>query len=122
MAEPTEQKQRINWRVSAAREIILSELEDGILHLDENVVSAETAWVNMYSHLAESKAVPFQQFKERLKDHRMQVQKRYNNSVREKQALLHDRQLHKRQTHNHRGELEFDLTNAKNHLREDVKI
>ena len=112
----------IDWRTSQAKEIILEDLEEGILSLDENEVSAEDAW-EVYRHLPEFVApgVVFSQFKERLKDHRKQVMKRRNQSEREIQALAHDRQLYPRQTHNHRGEPVFDLSIAKQFLKEDVR-
>jgi len=112
----------IDWRNSEARQIILEDLEEGILPLDANEVSAERAW-DFYRHLPEfvGPGVVFSQFKERLKDHRKQVKRRQDQSRRESQALAHDRQLYPRQMHNHRGEPVFDLSNAKQLLHDDVK-
>ena len=57
----------------------------------------------------------------RLKDHRKQVRKANQQSHTELRALHHDRTLHPRASHNQRGELIFDLDEAKLLLREDVK-
>ena len=35
--------------------------------------------------------------------------------------MIRDREIHPRQTHNHRGEPVFDMDQAKDELREDVK-
>jgi hypothetical protein len=110
----------IEWKGCKARWIILEDLEKGILSLEENEVSTMEAW-GVYSALPEFEGVAFSQFKERLFDHRKQVKKRKNQSDREMQAFLHDRQLHPRQTHNHRGELVFELSVAKKLLEEDVR-
>jgi hypothetical protein len=41
--------------------------------------------------------------------------------MQEEQYLARDRQLHRRQSHNHRGEPVFDLSPAKLLLRKDIK-
>jgi hypothetical protein len=110
-----------NWRNSKARLIVIHDLEENFLPLDENEMSAKEAWDMVYQHIAEFATVPFLQFKGHLKDHRKQVRERLANSLTEEMALAHDRRLHPRQTHNHRGEPVFDLSPAKECLREDVK-
>lgn len=111
----------IDWFNSPAREIIMEDLQEGILSLDENVTSAEEAWDTCYRHIAEFSSVVFDQFKARLKDNRRQVQALLNRSEMEARALVHDRQLYPRQMHNDRGEPVFDLREAKEFLRKDVK-
>jgi hypothetical protein len=113
--------ENIDWRSSIAREILLSDLEDGILSTDEKDLSAEEAWEKCYRHFYEFRKVPFEQFKAKLKDHRNQVQRMINASAEEELALAHDRALHPQKTHNHRGEPVFDVSRAKLLLREDVK-
>lgn len=111
----------IDWRNSLAKHIILSDLEEGILSLDELDVSPEEAWTTVYGRLAEFKDVPFRQFRDRLKDHRDQIRKSLHNSTRDALAFAHDRQLYPRKTHNHLGEPVFDKSEAEEPLREDVK-
>jgi hypothetical protein len=91
----------------------------GILYQRENV-SAEEAW-DFYKTLPQFEKVVWSQFEVRLKAHRQQADTRLLRSLQERAYLAADRQLHPRQSHNHRGEPVFDLTPAKELLREDVK-
>jgi hypothetical protein len=111
----------IEWRNSAAKLIIFMDLEEGLLPVDENKLSAQDAWDLVYKHIREFQNVPFAQFKARLKDHRAKVQTELNRACDDELAFAHDRRLHPRQTHNRRGELVFDMTPAKELLREDIK-
>jgi hypothetical protein len=88
--------ENIKWRNSIAREILLSDLEDGILSTDEKDLSAEEAWEKFYRHFYEFRKVPFEQFKTKIKDHRNQVQRMINTSAEDELALAHDRGLHPR--------------------------
>ena len=63
----------IPWRGSAAREILLRDLEAGFLGLRDDETSAEEAWEYVYKHLVEFDKVPFEQFKKQLQAHRLQV-------------------------------------------------
>ena len=110
----------VNWRKSEARAVIMQDLEDGVLPVDENACSAEDAF-QIYRQYAQFAGIKFDQFKERLKGHREQLQKLHERSNLEAEALACDRQLYPRNTHNQRGEPVFDLSEAKYLLREDVK-
>ena len=110
----------IEWTGCKARQIVLEDLEKGILSLEENEVSTLEAW-EVYNALPEFEGVVFSQFKARLKDHRKLVNNRSNQSEREMQALLHDRQLFPRQTRNLQGEQVFELSVAQKLLRGDVR-
>jgi hypothetical protein len=117
----TKMMKYIDWRNSQAKSIIVDDLDEGLLPMDQNVMSAEEAWESCYRDMEEFAMVPFTQFKERLRDHRKQVKARYEQSEMEADALAHDRLLYPRQSHNHRGEPVFDLSIAKQFLCEDVK-
>lgn len=121
MAEKAEQKKPIAWVNSKAKKIILLDLQEGILPLDSAEVSAREAWDKVYGKMIEFQDVPYEQFRDRLNSHRNQVTLLENQSFEGELALAHDRLLHPRQTHNHRGEPVFDLSSAKLLLREDVK-
>ena len=114
----------IDWRHSEAKEIILSDLETGLLPLEASDVSAREAWDLVYSHLPAfiTPAVPYSQFVNRLRDHRRQVKRAKQRSLRELQVLRQERQLFPRETHNQRGEPVFDLSPAKPLLRDDIKM
>jgi hypothetical protein len=60
------------------------------------------------------------QFEDQLEKHRQQLDQKMERAMEEEIALAHDRELHPRQTHNRRGELVFDMTDAKELLRDDV--
>ena len=110
----------IKWRTSPARATIMEDLEQGgILHKRDNI-SAEEAWY-FYKTLPQFKEVVWSQFEARLKAHRQQASGRLHQSIEEEQDLARDRQLHPRQSHNHRGEPVFDLSPAKALLREDIQ-
>jgi hypothetical protein len=111
----------IDWRKSAAKLIILSNLEEGIIPVDDNQLSAEDAWEGCYKHIVAFRNVPFKQFNDRLKDHRRQQEQKVSAAAEEEIALAHDRRLHPRKTHNRRGEPVFDMSAAKPLLRQDVK-
>jgi hypothetical protein len=114
-------KMTTSWRNSKARQIIIQDLEEQLLPLGENEMSAKEAWDTVYQYIAEFANVSFLEFDAHLKDHRKQVRERLEISLKEEIALAHDRRLHRRQTHNHRGEPVFDLSPAKQCLRDDVK-
>jgi len=113
----------IEWRTSQAKQIIISDLEDGWLTTDATKVSAEAAWkVYQDANLREFDGVCFKQFKERLADHRRAVDKKNKESVREEDAFQHDCLLHPRdETHDRRGKLIFDRSPAKELLCQDIK-
>jgi hypothetical protein len=62
---------RINWRSSQARQIIINDIENGVL-LEE--MTAAEAW-EIYRVMPEFSNVSFRQFRERLADHRRQAKK-----------------------------------------------
>jgi hypothetical protein len=110
----------IEWRSSAAREILLEDLEpDDILHQQDGVSAKEV--FEYYSLFPEFEGIVFSQFEARLKDHGKEAMARFLRSWQEEEWLCNDRLLHPRQTHNERGELVFDRTEAKELLQEDVK-
>ena len=108
------------WRGSEAKNIVLDDLLKGVLPVDANILSAEDAWELTYKCMYEFKDVPFQQFKDRLRDHRKQMKSGLQRSNIEEEALQHDRKLYPRQLKNSKGELVFDLHPAKLLLRKDV--
>jgi hypothetical protein len=111
----------IKWKPSKAKQILLDDLEEGILPVDADELSAEEAWEIMYSHMAEFNEVVFSQFKDRLRDHRKQVREDTARAAIEAELLAHDRSLFPRQMENCRGEPVFDLSAAKLLLRADVE-
>jgi hypothetical protein len=118
----TPPKMTTSWCNSKARQIIIQDLEEQLLPLGENEMSAKEAWDTVYQqYIAEFANVSFLEFNAHLKDHRKQVRERLEISLKEEIALAHNRRLHPRQTHNHCGEPVFDLSPAKQCLRDDVK-
>jgi hypothetical protein len=111
----------IDWKNSAAKEILMDDLHCGLLPADAADLSALEAWDICYKHMVEFVAVDYDQFKDRLRDHRRQVRKDVIRAASESDSLAHDRRLFPRQAENNRGEPVFDLSDAKLLLRADVK-
>ena len=117
------QKQKpgcIQWPKSEPRNIISDDLFKGVLPVDTNKMSAKDAWELSYKNMVELEDVPFQQFKDRLRDHRRQMKSGLQRSNIEEEALQHNWKLYPRQLQNSKGELVFDLHPAKLLLRKDV--
>jgi hypothetical protein len=116
-----ERRDAMDWRASAARLVILYDLEDKVLTDDEDELPAEEAWDLIYNKMEEFEGVPFWQFKEKLHDHRQQYKISANKSLEEDLILADDLALHLTTIHNERGELKFYLTKAKALLRADIE-
>jgi len=112
-------QKKIKWATSAAKYILLEDLEKGMLGIDEP--TAAEAWDNCYSKLPEFADVPFNQFRDRLKGYREKYGKLAHTSASDEAAFHHDRFLYARQDRNKYGKLVFDVHPAKEKLREDVK-
>ena len=80
----------VDWRNSAARDILLSDLMDETLPLDEDVCPAHEAWEH-YSQMAEFQLVPYAQFEKQLKAHREQVDDKFIRAQRQWAAFKRDR-------------------------------
>ena len=63
----------IDWKNSAAKEILMDDLHCGLLPADAADLSALEAWDICYKHMVEFVAVDYDQFKDRLRDHQRQV-------------------------------------------------
>lgn len=109
----------IIWQSSSARAIIIEDLEPGGILYQRDYIPATDIW-DFYKALPQFKKVVYSQFETRLKDHRRQASGRVHQWTQEAQYLARDRQLHPRQSHNHRGGV-FDLSPAKALLREDIE-
>ena len=111
-------RKAVQWQHSWPRAILVLDLEEEVLPID---TSAEDAW-EIYRTFAEFANIPFDVFQAKLPDLQAETQQKFIISFIEEQALVHDRNLHPRAMHNHRGEPVFDLVaDAKRLLREDVK-
>ena len=120
---PSKKPGWIDWEKSRARQIILQDLMRGVLSTDDDDPTPQEAWNTMYEHLVEFQVdqVLFEQFEKQLKAHRQQVRRLSERSMWEAAALEHDRELHPRNTVNLRGETVFELSAAKDLLREDIE-
>ncbi len=116
-------KDWVDWRNHAAREILRQDVErDGRLYGRDDVDATE-AFDFYRENQPEFAGVPFDQFKARYDELIEIAARRRARSAKQEEYLRHDRRLHPRQSHNHRGEPVFDFdTNAKLLLRDDIKI
>ena len=110
----------IKWPKSEARNIVLNDLLKGVLPVDAKELSAEDAWELSHKNMVEFKDAPFEQFKDRHRDHRRQMKNGLQRDDIEKEASQHNRNLCPGQPKNSKGELVFDLHPAKLLLRKDV--
>lgn len=110
----------IAWRKSAARAVLLRDLENGTLPISENYMVSEEAW-KIYQTMDEFVNVPFSQFKRQLKAHRQQVHLRKERVAEEETALVEFRQMNPRKRYNNKHEPVFDMTSGKQLLRQDIK-
>ena len=72
-----------------------------ILHLKDHV-TAEAA-PEFCSKEPQFAKVPFEQFEARLRDHRDQAKENWLRSATEEMAMVRNRRLHPRKTHNDKG-------------------
>ena len=102
--------------------MILEDLQAGRISLDEEEQSAEYLW-GIYSQTDEfiAEKVEYHQFKARLKDHRMQVQKVDESISLQMAALDHDKMFTQPASHDERGQPRFQQTQAFTHLKHDVR-
>ena len=118
MSEPTT---KIKWIDSEAKAILEYDLVEGFLSMDEVKCTAEFAWSTYYRYLPQFKKVPFQQFEDMLKAHRNTIRFKWGRAFRDQDAYMQYRCNHPTQIRNQRGELNFDVSSARNMLREDVR-
>jgi len=114
------QEKGIAWRNSAAKFMILEDLDEGVLPLEEEAVSTLDAW-EYYKKLDEFRGVPFGQFKRQLKAHREQVGRKNDRSNKQWAAFLHDQQLFPPEKRYSNGKRIFCLSPAQKLLTIDVK-
>jgi hypothetical protein len=110
----------VDWMKCPARAVIMEDLRPGgPLYQRDNILAEEIfAW---YKQRPAFENVVIDQFKARLKDHRLMAAKDSHRALQEEQYLVQDRQLYPRQPYNERGEPKFDMHPAKLLLREDIK-
>ena len=123
-APATKKKARdgwVNWRMHAAREILWEDIEPGgWLHGLDNE-DARAVFDVYQSRQAEFQDIPFAQFEARYNETIKRATKRRARALQEEHFFQHDRLLHPRQSHNHRGEPVFDMdATAKAQLLWDV--
>ena len=97
-AMTTEKKKTpVDWKKSKARQVLLDHLSqpDGILFGRANV-GPQQAWEH-FSRLPEFADIQYKQFRDRLRDHRKQVEQWYARSRQENEWVKHDRLLYPRQ-------------------------
>lgn len=112
----------IDWANSKSKRIVMEDLIEGTLPLSSKECSPKQAWERLYKNhpVFKKERVMYEQFTDRLRDHRKQVTKKKMSSRKQQEMYEHHQKLFPRQTHNARGELVFDVHPAKLLLREDI--
>ena len=116
LEEPT-----VDWKTSAARQVILDDLAEGILPVDATALPPREAWEEVYKNMVEFAGVPYTQFRTNLNNHRKQYRRKRENEAFDAEAVVHDRNLHPPQLLNRRGKPVFYLSDAQRRLAKDVK-
>jgi hypothetical protein len=116
----------VNWRKHPAREIILQDLNHGGWLYDELEEKGEldlAVAFALYNYMNPEvfNEIDFSQFEQRVTDYLEKNKERRDRSKIEYAWFEEYRELHPRQLRNERGELVFDLHEAKKLLRADVK-
>ena len=112
----------IQWASSKSKQILMDDLENGVIPLEEDVITAEIAWDTIYRHAEEfiEERVVFEQFKPALKRHRKAVAKKQRHLRAQMSALEHDTQFMHHDAFNKRGVKIFHGTHAHALLKEDI--
>lgn len=110
----------IDWKNSAARDIIIQDLESGLLSLDRNEMPARMAWDLMYKNMIEFKDVLYTQFRDRLNDHRKVMSAKKIESKRQLDLFNYSKTLHPPKEKNSKGEPIWENHPAQELLRKDV--
>lgn len=112
----------IDWRRSQSKHLILNDLRRGFLSLDANVTPAALAWEHYRCQpVIIDEGVVYEQFRDRLADHRVAVAARVNRATFDAAAVAHDRANNPFPTHNARGQPNFHLSPAQSLLRDDMR-
>jgi len=107
----------IDWRKSKASQVVQNAVYSGQL----TGMTVEEAWgVLQHDAVIQECKVVFDQFKVRLSAYRKSFHADQERSMEESEALAHDRTLYPRESSNQRGEPVFDLSPARELLRQDV--
>ena len=109
----------INWRFCKARQVLLEDFEAGGF-LYENLTPPRELWDTRYSGMSQFSNVVYSQFESQLRSYRKKSDASRARSTFEEEALAHDRKLFPRKPRNRRGEVVFDLSDAKELLKQDV--
>ena len=109
----------VNWRSHNAGRIVKGDLEPGGLLIDMDHLPAASIF-EFYKKLPEFEDVCFAQFKDRLKDHRLQASRGKELAKRDADAYRKDQQVHPPQSKNPNGEPVFNVHSAKRFLQMDI--
>ena len=118
MSQP---KKNINWLKSDAKIILEYDVAEGFISMDEVSCTASFLWNSFYRHQFEFRNVPFLQFEKRLSTLRASHRFHQDEAKQKEPAMLQFRRNHPRKRVNKRGEVNYDISPAKNFLIEDVK-
>ena len=111
----------IEWGKSAARMVILYDLESNVLSTDNDENPPSEIWEEIYSKMEEFEDVPYWQFEENVIKLRKIHDESRDKSLKEDLIMASDLSKNPTTTHNAHGELKFYLTRAKELLRHDIE-
>ena len=110
----------VDWKKTKAKKILIEDLENDVLPLSADDMSAIDCW-KIYKQYPEFRGIQFDQFEERLADHRAAIERQKNVSYYDEESFLRDRMLRPVKPTNQRGEPKFYLSPAYDLLKEHIK-
>jgi hypothetical protein len=111
-----------HWKDCDARELIIKDLEEGVVPLYENRCTVEEAWEHRYLNgtLPGFEEIVFSQFEANFEKLRKLIQKKFAAASTDEKDMAAFLQRNPKPTHNHRGEPNWDAHAAKQFLCDDL--
>ena len=109
----------VDWKTSAAKQVILDDLNEKVLPADRNELSARRAWKDVYCHMVEFHGIECEQYRENLNRMRKSHLKKLESVDWTREAINHDKKF--RKSMDSSGKKLFYLSEAAKKLRKDVK-
>jgi hypothetical protein len=104
------------WRDSEAKKQLITDLKDGTVPLR----AVDMPPLDVYNSRPVYQEHGYEQFRDRLNALRKQIREKRDNSLQDAAALEHDRAIHPKASHDHRGILRWEGSEAEQQLRQDV--
>jgi hypothetical protein len=117
MRKKNQEKEEPTWQNSEAKKLLEKDLISGTIPL----YSGEMEPKVVYAQRPEFAGFKYKHFPNRLRALRRQIIEKKDLSMSDSAALPHDRRIHPKATHNHRGEPRWEGSEAERLLKLDIE-